>query len=141
MRKLLMNKKGVTPVISAVIMILVVMIGMSALFSFFVSYSKDYQIGSGSAVFEVMTIEDLWFGDENNVTLWLFNYGKVDIKISGIYVDGSSIDLNTDDLSIDVGAHRQFTFFMPYDEPLNPPSYHLKIVTNRGTSFEGDYTP
>ena len=114
MRKLLKNKKGVTPVISAVIMILVVMIGMSALFSFFVSYSKDYQIGSGSAVFEVVTVEDLWFKDSNTVELWLLNYGKVDVKITDVYVNDVSIGFAPDDLAIGVGEHGQLTVSMPF---------------------------
>lgn len=141
MRKLFKNKKGVTPVISAVIMILVVMIGMSALFAFFVNYSKDFQIGSGSGVLEAVTVEDLWFKNETAVEIWLYNYGKVDVKISDIYVNDVSIDFefndDIDDSKIAVGAHRNLTVSMPSAPGTG---YHFKIVTARGTSFEGTYT-
>lgn len=137
MRKLLKNKKGVTPVVSAVIMMLVVMIGMSALFAFFVNYSRDFQIGSGSGVLEAVTVEDLWFKGENTVEIWLYNFGKVDLKISSVYVNDVSIDFEPNDLSIAVGEHGQLTVSFPY---VQGTSYHFKIVTARGTSFEGTYT-
>jgi archaellum component FlaF (FlaF/FlaG flagellin family) len=132
------NKRGVSPVISAVIMMLVVMIGMSALFAFFVNYSRDFQEGGGSAVFESMTVEDIWFKNQTTVELWVYNYGKVDLKISSIYVDDDLADFKVTgipDGTVVVGGHAQLFVTSEFVQG-NPLSYSFKIVTERGTSFE-----
>jgi flagellin-like protein len=141
MMRLVRNKRGVSPVVSAVIMILVVMIGMSALFAFFVNYSEDFQSGSGSAVLEAMTVEDLWFKDGSTVEVWVYNYGKVDLKLSSIYVnDNPAADFTVTgatDRIVVVGGHAQIIVTSSFVED---DSYSFKIVTERGTSFEGVYT-
>jgi len=135
MMRLFRDKRGVSPVVSAVIMILVVMIGMSALFAFFVTYARDFQMGSGSAVLESMTVEDVWFKNSTSVELWVYNFGKVNVTITDVYVDSNSVAKL--DLTVAVGEHGQIdvTSSFEHDE-----SYGFKIVTARGTSFEGTYT-
>ena len=139
--KIVSNKKGVSPVVSAVIMILIVMIGMSALFAFFVNYSRDFQLGSGSAVLESMTVEDLWFENSTSVAIWVYNFGKVNVTITDVYVDGNAVLFTharvPDDLTIGVGEHGRIVVTSSFAAGV---SYMFKIVTARGTSFEGTYT-
>lgn len=141
MMKVIKNKKGVTPVISAVIMILVIMVGMSALFAFFVSYSKDFQTGSGSGVLEAVTVEDVWFKNETTVVIWLYNYGKANVEISDIYIDDvwTAFEFRdgVDDSKIVIGTHRQLAVSLMFTKGN---SYRFNIVTARGTSFKGTYT-
>ena len=141
MMKLFRDKKGVSPVVSAVIMILVVMIGMSALFAFFVNYSRDFQMGSGSAVLESMTAEDVWFTSSDAVVIWVYNYGKVDVTVTDVYVDSNAVVFAPEELTIVVGAHGQIVVYSLAEQPFEiGVSYSFKIVTDRGTSFEGTYT-
>jgi flagellin-like protein len=137
MRRLFHDKRGVSPVVSAVIMILVVMISMSALFAFFVNYSRDFQSGSGGAVFESMTVEDLWFRNESAVEVWIYNFGKADLTITNVYVDGDQVVFSPNDLYIAVGEHGKITVSSSF---VLLSTYQFKIVTARGTSFEGSYT-
>ena len=137
MNKFFSNKRGVSPVVSAVIMILVVMIGMSTLFAFFINYSRDFQLGSGSAVLESMTVEDVWFRNSNTVEIWVYNFGKVNLKITDVYVDSSAVLFAPDDLHIAIGEHEQIIVSSSF---VASGRYHFKIVTTRGTSFEGTYT-
>jgi hypothetical protein len=65
MRKLFKSKRAVSPVLSTILMIVIVVIGMTVAFAFFVNYVKDYQAGSGSSVFESADIEDVWFKSTN----------------------------------------------------------------------------
>jgi FlaG/FlaF family flagellin (archaellin) len=140
MKKLLKNKKGVSPVVSAVIMMLVVMIGMSALFAFFVNYAKDFQLGSGSSVLESMTVEDVWFkGEPNRVDVWVYNIGKVNFTITAIYVnDTIAAFLTPSSLPIGVGKHGSITV-TPSFSIEEGDVCRFKLVTSRGTSFEGEY--
>lgn len=137
MNKFFSDKRGVSPVVSAVIMILVTMIGMSTLFAFFINYSRDFQLGSGSAVLESMTIEDVWFRNSNTVEIWVYNFGKVNLDITDVYVDSNAVLFAPNDLNIVIGEHEQLIVSSSF---VASGSYHFKIVTARGTSFEGTYT-
>ena len=149
MKRMLRNKKAVSPVVSAVIMMLIVMIGMSALFGFFVNYAADFQLGSGSSVRESMTVEDVNFVPVGRAQIWVYNVGRVDFKISTIYVNDSLFTPILDQViyngrvivtngSIPLGAHVEISVYnLPGGEG---DSYTFKIVTERGTSFEGVYT-
>jgi len=137
MIKLFNNKRGVSPVVSAVIMILVVMLSMSALFGFFVNYSRDFQTGSGGAVFESMTVEDVWFKDNGEAEIWVYNFGKADLNITNVYVNNNEIGFDpNNNLYIAVGEHGNITVSLGSASG----TYHFKIVTARGTSFEGSYS-
>ena len=144
MKKLFKNKSGVSPVVSAVIMILIVMLSMSGLFGFFVNYSRDFQTGSGGAVFESMTVEDLWFSDDRTIEIWVYNFGKADLNITNVYVDNNEVGFGpTNNVYIAVGEHEKITVSTDSSPSISPfihnKSYQFKIVTARGTTFEGIY--
>ncbi len=61
MKRLFKSKRAVSPVIATVLMILIVMAGMTILFAFIGAYAQSFQAGSGSAVLESLTVEDVWF--------------------------------------------------------------------------------
>jgi hypothetical protein len=113
------------------------MIGMSGLFAFFINYSRDFQLGSGSAVLESMTVEDVWFRNSNTVEIWIYNFGRVDLDITNVYVDSNAALFTPDDLNIAIGEHEQIIVSSSF---VASGSYRFKIVTARGTSFEGTYT-
>jgi len=141
MRKLRRNKKAVSNVIGTILMILVVTIGMSIMFSFFVTFVKNYQTGSGSSVMELVSIEDVWFrfNTGGNVTVWLYNYGKVDVTVSAFYVNGVSVNFNS--MTIPVGEHMSATVQVNNGNEWIPgTTYDFKFVTQRGSVFESDYT-
>jgi flagellin-like protein len=129
MRKLFRNRRAVSPVVSTVLMILVVMVGMSLLFAFFVNYTRDYQTGSGSAVLESMVIEDVWFTSPTQV--WVYNVGKVSLTITSVYVDDHLA--GSPNIEIKTGQHEMITVGSAYS------GCTIKIVTARGSTFEGTY--
>jgi FlaG/FlaF family flagellin (archaellin) len=135
MRKLTGNKRAVSPVLSTILLILIVAIGMSVAFGFFVNYVSDYQAGRGASVLELISIEDVWFkADRATIDVWLYNYGKVEVKISTLYIDGHSVTLNN--VNVPIGAHKDLSVQTVWDYDV---VYHLKFVTERGTVFEGNF--
>jgi hypothetical protein len=137
-RKLLRNKKAVSNVVGTILMILVVTVGMSMAFAYFVNFVKNYQAGNGSSVMELVDIEDVWFKTGGNVTVWLYNYGKVDLTVGSLYVDGQSVDLNS--ITIPIGSHNETTVHVIDPEWVAGITHHFKFVTERGSDFESDYT-
>jgi hypothetical protein len=148
MRKLYRSRRALSPVLSAVLMMLVVMIGMSLLFGFFVSYAGDFQRGQGSAVLESLVVEDVQFVDARNATIWVFNLGKVATNITSVYVNGALIDnppilanvtYNGEYISsseIRDGAHGQINVTSSNPRFAERAEYTFRLVTERGTSVE-----
>ena len=97
MKRLLQNKKAISPVIATVLMILVTMAGMAILFGFVISYSDAYKSGVGSSVMESITIEDIWISPPSvpdplhTVQISVYNVGKVDSTITSTYVNGLAL--------------------------------------------------
>jgi flagellin-like protein len=133
MRKLLGNKRAVSPVVSTVLMILVVMVGMSMLFAFFVNYTRDFQTGSGSAVLESLVIEDV-SSSPSGAQVWVYNVGKVSFTVTSVYVNDQFA--GNPNLEIAPGQHEMITI----SASSGGMSVLIKIVTARGSAFEGRYS-
>ena len=133
MRRLFNSRKGLSPVLSTVLMILVVITGMSVLFGFFVNYTRDFQTGSGSAVLESMTVEDVWFKQGSTAEVWVYNVGKISFTITSVYVNDQNAGFEPSSLEIAPGQHRMITIASASS------GCTIKIVTARGSAFEGRY--
>ena len=145
MKRMLRNRKGVSPVIAAVLMIVVTIIGMSFLFAFSVNYATDYQLGRGGAVLELIVMEDVWIRD-STVDIWVYNVGKVDLQISNVFVNDykaniTHIDNNLVELDslvqVNVGEHVKFSV---ESTSLRDEGNNLfSLFTVRGSHVEGRY--
>jgi flagellin-like protein len=144
--RLFKSKRAVSPVIATVLMILIVMAGMTILFAFVGAYAQSFQTGSGSAVLESLTVEDAWFKNQTQqgqavtqLQVFEYNIGKVELKITSVYVNDSGVTFNPNPLIIPAGGHGNFTITLT--QPFSSNRYNLKIVTERGSAFEGSYSP
>jgi flagellin-like protein len=145
MRKHVNNKRGISSIVSTLLMILVVMVGMGLLFAYLTTYVANYQIGSGSSVLESMTVEDVWFKNSNLVEIWVYNVGKVGFTITSIYVNATpprsfTVNSNSEPSVVPVGGHADvlITLSQPWS---NGVAYSFKIVTSRGSAFSETHSP
>lgn len=138
MKRIAKNSRGFSPVFTTVLMLLMVVIGMSVTFAYFTIYVSDFQVGRGSAPMELIEIEDVWFIDNQTIRLTLYNYGRIDIRITSLFIDDilANPDLNRSTLTLSMQAHE--AIFIPYNVTRNT-SYRVKLVTHRGTAFSGQY--
>jgi len=143
MRQMLRDRRAFSPVFSTVIMILVVTIGMSLVFAYFVGFSRDFQLGPGSAVAELIEVEDVWFHD-NQITINLYSYGKVDsVNVNTLYINDVRVpDFTNVQLIKSNSPLRQHDNVTVADAPpfaRAHGSYRFRLVTNRGSVFETEY--
>jgi len=160
MRKHNFNKKGLSTVVSTLLMIIVVMVGMTLVFSYVTFYAQNYQAGTGSSILESLTIENIWINPPgnpiNSVNITIYNTGTqanylgtgsgVVITLDQIYVNGSlplvnpstgTIDFNN--IQVSPGSHVTVEGQYSADfEHVN--TYDFKIVTSRGSDFGAQYT-
>jgi flagellin-like protein len=141
MKRMLKSRKAVTPVIAAVLMIMVTVLGMSFLFAFFVNYATDFRLGRGSAVLESLVIENIYVipdsnPDSTSVDIWVYNIGEADLVIDNVYVNDVLATLS-DEVEVRIGEHEKLTLD---SSSVNDGLANLfKIVTLRGSAFEGRY--
>lgn len=153
------SRRGLSTVISTILMIMVVMIGMSILFGFVVYYSQTYQAGVGGSVLEYLTVEDIWmeYGDDT-VKITVYNPGTqenlgtdVNFEVTTIFVNNaplinckgdSSSNPNFDSIYFNekeqlVRAGESVTFEGKWSENFDPDrAYTFKFVTMRGSIIE-----
>jgi flagellin-like protein len=150
MRKLNNHIKAVSPVIATVLMILVTMAGMTLLFGFVSSYSDTYKAGIGSSVMESIIIEDVSFNSTsithaytNQTKIWVYNVGKIDAKITSIYLYGLALTNGSStfnfDIPVKVGEHVSITVQQP-PVWVSGATYDFIINTLRGSKFEAKFT-
>lgn len=144
MRQLWKNRKAISPVVSALLMLMVVMSAFAIIYPFTQQYVSNYQQTTGLALQEWFVIEDVWFTTQDGekiIKIHVFNAGRVGITLEAVYIrpEGGSekrISLS-EPLSLGVGEDGSIT--LPYDYT-NGVTYHISVVSNRGVLCEGDYT-
>ncbi len=154
--KLFRNKKALSPVISTILMIMVVMVGMTIVFSSVVFYADSYKAGSGGSILESMTLEDVWIQPAGNVlsstvNITVYNTGTqanlgtdsgVVITVAAIYVNGTALNnpltgtINFNGIQVKAGSHVTIEGQFFNGNFVSSNTYDFKIVTERGSHFE-----
>lgn len=123
------DKRGITPVLSNVLLIVVAVGAMSlAASATYVITENMHQIMG-----ERVIAEDVWFAS-NGISIYLRNVGKVVITVSSVYVNFTNQSFTP--LTLEDGEHGglNVTFSWEVDG-----LYHINIVTSRGTKIVDFY--
>lgn len=129
MKKIFLNKKGIAPVFSNLLLMVIAVAGMS------IVMTATYVITSNlrETMGERFIVEEAWFKAEE-VNLYLRNVGKVSIKIGAVYINHTAETFVP--LELDTGDHGWLNVTYSWD----PNSlYHINIVTERGTQVVDYY--
>jgi len=129
MKKLLRNKKAITPVLSNVLMMLVAVAGMS------IAITATYVITANfhDIMGERFIVEDVWF-TTGEISIYLRNTGKVSIRFSSVYVNNTARSFSA--LDLDVAGHGWLN--VTYAWTANS-VYYINIATSRGTQVANSY--
>ena len=133
-------RAGVSPVVSDILMTAVVVICMTALLAWTVSYV--FHNPGRDAVRERLALEDVWFtelaGYGKVVSIYLYNYGPVSITVDYVSLEPGGRISDADyvegkNLSLDPRGHGRITFKFAWESGR---AYHIKVFTRRGSVFE-----
>ena len=137
------KSRAISPIFSNILLILIIVLGMSFAFAFLTGYVTDFQLGQGSAIMELLEYEDVWFQNPNLINVTLYNYGKADVTVLSVYIDGLQANFTngyTDDfLELATEEHGSLQIFPLQSLTVNT-VYKLRIVTKRGSAFDGQFT-
>lgn len=128
------GRGGISILVSNVLMLAVV-VGMATLVMAFVNlYVVNYQRGHGGALEERLLIEDVWFKD-GTLDVTIYNYGRIDVKVVTVFIDGATSWEGEKEIRI--GEHETLTLSHGWTAG---ETYVIKLLTDRGATFEGDHT-
>lgn len=128
--KVFTDKRAITPVLSNLLLMVVAVAAMS------IAATATYVITTNlrETMGERLVIEDVWFSSPNQISVYIRNVGKVDVRVSDVYINHTRQSSPT--LKLEVGEHGWLNITYTW-EPDNP--YHLDVVTTRGTHVGGYY--
>ncbi len=130
MRKLSRNRRGITPVLSSLLLTVIAVAGMS------IAISATYVITDGlhDNMGERLIVEDVWFTTAGQVSLYIRNVGKVSIKVAAVYVNRTDESFTSLELEQDNHGWLNVTYSWSADS-----AYEIKVVTRRGTKVVDYY--
>jgi len=129
-RKLKRNRRGITPVLSSLLLTVIAVAGMS------IAISATYVITDGlhDNMGERLIVEDVWFRS-GQVSLYLRNVGKVSVKVDAVYINRVSQSFTA--LELEQGEHGWLNVTYSWSQDS---VYEIKVVTWRGTDVIDYYT-
>jgi len=127
------KKRGVSPIVSGLLVIVLVFAGFSMLYSITDSWIRAQRRNELFYMHERFIIEDIWFrnssGTRTLVTIFIRNIGDVDLKITQCKID-DKIYTNTPgvlELSPGIAGNMNVTFSWSPDT-----TYKIEFKTERG---------
>jgi hypothetical protein len=129
MRRLLPDKRGVTPVLSSLLLTVVAVAAMT------IATTATYVITNNlrDTMSERAVVEDIWFNNQTGtIDVYVRNIGKTAIQVTVLYVNHTSQNF-TEPFTLEIGQH---TWLNIYEAWTSGNLYHIDIVTTRGTHLE-----
>jgi len=129
LRNVLWNRRGITPVLSSVLLMVIAVAAMS------IAITATYVITDNlhDTMGERFIVEDVWF-TTGKISMYLRNVGKVTIKIAAVYVNHTSQSFTPLELEEDEHGWLNVTYSWSSNSV-----YHINIVTTRGTKVVDYY--
>jgi len=128
-RKLSRNRRGITPVLSSLLLTVIAVAGMSIAVTATYVITDELHDNMG----ERLIVEDVWF-TTGQVSLYLRNVGKVSIKVAAVYVNRT--DQSFTSLELEQNEHGWLTVTYGWSADS---VYEIKVVTRRGTNVVDYY--
>ena len=130
MRNLSRNRRGITPVLSNLLLMVIAVAAMS------IAITATYVITDNlhDTMGERFIVEDVWF-TTGKISIYIRNVGKVSIKIAAVYVNHTSQSFTPLELEEDKHGWLNVTYSWSSSSV-----YHINVVTNGGTKVVDYYT-
>jgi len=128
-RNILGSKRGLTPVLSTLLLMVIAVAAMS------IAIAATYVITGNlhDTMGERFIVEDAWF-TTGKISFYIRNVGKVSIRMSAVYVNHASQLFTPLELEVDGHGWLNVTYSWNSDSV-----YHVNIVTSRGTKVVDYY--
>jgi E3 ubiquitin-protein ligase DOA10 len=130
-KKTFLNRRGISSVLSNLLLMVIAVAAMS------IATTATYLITENlrENMSERFIIEDVWF-KTGEIVVYLRNVGKMSIKVTTVYVNHTSQLFTPLEFKLEVGEHEWLSVIYDWD---SDGTYHINIITSRGTKFADYY--
>lgn len=138
MKKMLRSRKGVSPVIAALLLIAISVAAAVITYSWVMTMIDS----QGSQAQTAMRIEDVEFTTDKISIITVRNTGAVPVVITTIYIYQGDTKVMTDEspeLAIVAGATSDITVTLVAPSFVVSTAYRIKVVSDNGFVVEGTY--
>lgn len=141
LRSLFHDKRGVSEIIASLIIVLIATVAGAALYSYslstFSSSSSSFQLQTDQReeqARERFSIIVVWWDTANQLNVTVLNYGKIELAIDAVYIDGTKVSTYTTGIgeTITIGNIVSVKFTPPIPI-LDGQTYEIIAVTERGS--------
>jgi hypothetical protein len=122
-RRLLRNRRGITPVLSSLLLTIIAVAGMSIAITATYVITDELHDSMG----ERLVVEDVWF-TPGQVSLYIRNVGKVSVEVVSVYVNRTEQSFTPLELEEDSHGWLNVVYSWNADSV-----YEIKVVSRRGT--------
>jgi hypothetical protein len=130
--KIFTDKRGVTPVLSSLLLTVVAVAAMA------IATSATYVITTNlrETMSERVIVEDVWFNNyTNNIDIYVRNVGKVTVYVLAVYVNHTSQSF-INPFRLEIDEHQ----WLNISQNWVPNSlYYIDVLTTRGTHVAAYY--
>jgi len=139
-RFFLRNNRGISEIIASLLLLLIVSVAGAALYSFSLS-----AFSSSSSTFqqqidqreeqarERFQITAVWWNTVNQLNLTILNYGKIDIAVDAVYINGTPASISSGRGAI-VGTGELFSVKLAFSVLIQDgQTYEIVAISERGS--------
>jgi Flp pilus assembly pilin Flp len=129
LKRFFRDKRAITPVLSNLLLTVVAVAAMA------VATTATYVITTNlkDIMSERLIVEDLWFSSPNEVSIYLYNIGKVSVHFSTVYINSMPF---TTSFNLEPSGHGWLNISVSWS---SGNVYHVDVVTSRGTHVGDHY--
>ncbi len=142
-RSLFRNKRGVSEIIASLIIVLIVSVAGVALYSYslgaFSSSSNSFQLQTDQReerTRERFLITAVWWDTVDKLNLTVLNYGKIELAIDAVYIDGTQVSPSAYTDGKGVTTVKESMISVKFTSPVSivsGQSYEIVVVSERGS--------
>ena len=138
-RPLIHDRRGVSEVVASLLMILIVSVAGTALYSYsmntFSSSWSSFNLQTkvrGERAQERFSVIAVWSDDASLLNLTILNHGKIELAIDAVYVDGTKVTINEGRGTV-VGTKGKVQVKFTLTGLVQGETYEIIVVSERGS--------
>lgn len=133
MKKSTKAKRGISPIVSSLLMLLVTVIAFSAVLSYANNFMTAQRANTLATIKERLVVEDIWFQSNGTITIYVTNVGTAPLEITEIHINNENVDFNPSPLELSRLEVGEATFSFSW---ISGSEYSFVIITKGGYFIE-----
>ena len=133
MRRFVKAKRGISPIVSSLLMLLVVVIAFSTVLGYTNNFISAQRANTLEYIRERLVVEDIWFRLNNTISIYVANVGTVPLQITEVLVNNENVDISPSPLKLKMFELGEARFNFSW---ISGSQYSFVLITRGGYYIE-----